>query len=115
MFRVPTMTTTLYPCLVVSAALLSGFSLYGQVPASWQSRGVGGGGALYSPSINPINDNEYFVPTDMSELFHTTDFGNTYTQVDSAQIQAGHESGMRFTNNPLIAYRSEKRRVGKEC
>jgi len=104
MFRVPTMTTTNYPCLVVTAALLSSFSLYGQVPASWQSRGVGAGGAMYSPSINPINDNEYFVPTDMSELFHTTDFGNSYTQVDSTQIQAGHYSDVRFTNDPLIAY-----------
>jgi len=40
----------------------------------------------------------------MSELFHTTDFGNSYTQIDSTQIQAGHYSDVRFTNNPLIAY-----------
>lgn len=75
-----------------------------QVPSSWQSRGVGGGGALYSPSINPVNDSDFFVACDMSELFHTTDFGNNYTTIDASQVQAGHESGVRFTNDPLIAY-----------
>ncbi|MEO6994378.1 MAG: hypothetical protein ABI273_12160, partial [Lacunisphaera sp.] len=79
-------------------------SLCGQIPSTWQSRGVGGGGALYSPSINPANDSDFFVACDMSELFHTTDFGNTYVTVDATQIQAGHESGVRFTNDPLIAY-----------
>lgn len=79
-------------------------ALFAQVPASWESRGVGGGGALYSPSINPANDNEYYVACDMSELFHTTDFGNTYSTINFGNVQAGHESAVRFTNNPLIAY-----------
>jgi len=70
----------------------------------WQSRGVGGGGALYSPSINPANDSEYYLASDMSELYHTTDFGNSYSIVNAAQVQGGHESAVRFTGNPLIAY-----------
>ena len=78
--------------------------LAGQVPAVWQSRGVGGGGALYSPSINPASDAEYYVASDMSELYHTTDFGNSYAIVNAAQVQGGHESAVRFTSNPLIAY-----------
>src|SRR3978361_1290195 len=90
--------------LVSSVAITSVVSLPGQVPASFQSRGVGAGGALYSPSINPVNDNEYFVACDMSELYHTTNFGNSYSTVNFSGIQAGHESGVRFTNNPLIAY-----------
>ncbi|MBK7939357.1 MAG: hypothetical protein IPJ82_20740 [Lewinellaceae bacterium] len=38
-------------------------------PASWSPRGVGGGGALFSPSINPANNNEYFVACDLSAVF----------------------------------------------
>ena len=79
-------------------------ALVGQVPTTWQSRGVGAGGALYSPSINPANDSEYFVACDMSGLYHTTNFGNTYSTVPFGNVQAGHESGVRFTNDPLIAY-----------
>lgn len=94
-------TAACFILLIFSANTLA---VSGQVPTSFQSRGVGGGGALYSPSINPANDNDYFVACDMSELFHTTDFGNTYSTVDFANVQGGHESAVRFTNNPLIAY-----------
>lgn len=66
-------------------------------PASWSSRGVGGGGALFSPSINPSNNNEFFVACDMSELFHTTDFGKTYSQVSFMELQGGHNSRVAYT------------------
>jgi photosystem II stability/assembly factor-like uncharacterized protein len=78
--------------------------IVGQVPANWSPRGVGAGGALYSPSINPANDSEYYVACDMSELFHTVDFGNSYAVVPFTQEQGGHDSAVRFTNNPNIAY-----------
>ena len=91
-------------CLALLSLLAARITLPAQVPSAWQSRGVGAGGALYSPSINPVNDNEYFVACDMSELFHTTDFGNSYSTVNFSNVQAGHESGVRFTNDPLIAY-----------
>ena len=52
-------------------------------PANFYPRGIGGGGALFFPSINPANDNEFYVSCDMSELFHTTDFGLNYSQVIS--------------------------------
>jgi hypothetical protein len=35
----------------------------------WSSRGVGGGGSLYSPSINPANNDEFYVGCDMSGLY----------------------------------------------
>ena len=90
--------TILTLCLFATAVLSA------QVPAVWRSRGVGAGGALYSPSINPANDHEYYLASDMSELYHTTDFGNSYSIVNFTQIQGGHESAVRFTSNPLIAY-----------
>ncbi len=98
------MNRSLVCCIVPFFCIATCLTTRAQVPASFQSRGVGGGGALYSPSINPANDSEYFVACDMSELFHTTDFGNSYTTVNFSQIQAGHESGVRFTSNPSIAY-----------
>ncbi len=82
--------------------LLSG-ELYSQ-PSIWLSKGIGGGGALFAPSINPANDNEYYAGCDMSELFHTTDFGNTYIIMNHLQVQGGHNSTVRFTNNSSLLY-----------
>ena len=59
--------------------IISFVNLINAQPVSWQSRGVGGGGALFFPSINPGNDNEFYISCDMSELFHSTDFGNSYS------------------------------------
>jgi len=73
-------------------------------PATWQSRGVGGGGALFYPSINPANDNEFYVACDMSQLFHSTDFGASYSQVSFTKLQVGNMSTYEFTNNNNIAF-----------
>ncbi len=73
-------------------------------PLSWASRGVGGGGALFSPSINPANPNEYYVACDLSALFHSTDFGQAYDVVDFNQLQAGHDSKVCYTATPGLLY-----------
>lgn len=64
---------------------------------TWQSRGVGGGGALFSCSINPADANEYYVSCDMGELFHTLNFGQAYDQVHFTQLIGGHNSKVAFT------------------
>jgi hypothetical protein len=81
-------------CLAVSAP----------IPTIWAPRGVGGGGSLFSPSINPADPNEFYVACDMSELFHTTDFGRSYETVPFYQIQGGTSVIVRFTSNPQIRY-----------
>jgi hypothetical protein len=86
-------------CILVIAA-----TAFAAVPTVWNARGIGGGGALFSPSINPASDNEFYVGCDMSELFHSTDFGASYTTVPFHQIQGGHNSSVRFTNNPSLRY-----------
>lgn len=86
------------------ALLFLTVSLSAQVPATWSSRGVGGGGALFAPSINPTNDSEYYVACDMGELFHTTNFGNAYDTVNFQHVTGGRGSAVRFTSNPLVAY-----------
>ncbi len=67
-------------------------------PSSWSSRGVGGGGALFSPSFNPANLNELYVACDMSELFQSTNGGTSYNLVHFNQVQGGHNSKVQFTN-----------------
>lgn len=82
-----------FPCAVVFAQ-----------PASWSARGVGGGGALFSPAINPANTSELFVACDMSELFHSTDFGLNWSQVHFTQLQGGHNSKVCFTSTANLLY-----------
>ena len=83
--------------------LLNGFCLFAQ-PISFIPKGIGGGGALFATSINPNNNNEYFIACDMGELFHTTDFGLTYTQVNYQQLIAGHNSKVCYTSTSGLLY-----------
>ncbi len=73
-------------------------------PLTWEPRGVGGGGSLFYPTVNPANDNEFYIACDMSELFHSTDFGNTYTQVPFTKLQIGNISTYEFTSDNSVAY-----------
>ncbi len=73
-------------------------------PTTWQSRGVGGGGSMFYPTINPANDNEFYVTCDMSQLFHSTDYGTSYNQVHFTKLQTGSISTYEFTNNSNTAY-----------
>jgi len=84
--------------ILLSAFVLLSFAVLSQVPASWNVTGIGGGGALFSPTINQGNTNEYYAACDMSEQFHTTDFGLSYNIIDFRQLQAFHNSAVRFTN-----------------
>src|ERR1700741_4614872 len=87
-----------------SLTFLMFFSFSFAQPASFQSRGVGGGGALFSPSFNPANPNEYYIACDMSELFHTADLGQSYNQVDFNQFNGGHNSKVCYTSTSGLLY-----------
>ncbi len=73
-------------------------------PAKWVSRGVGGGGALYSPTINPADPREMAVACDMSPQFTSLDAGKTWSRVDFRQLQSNHECAIRFTKDPNIRW-----------
>src|ERR1035438_7411223 len=93
--------------LLIFCVLLSGINCFPQ-PASWDIKGIGGGGAFYRASFNPGNDLEYYVPTDMGTFFHTADFGLSYNELGFQQIQTGGSTGLiRFSNNPGILYALE--------
>ena len=73
-------------------------------PATFSPKGIGGGGSVFRPSINPANDNEFYISCDMSELFHSSDFGNSYSQLNQSKLQVFGNSTYEFTNDPDIAY-----------
>ncbi|MDZ4664290.1 MAG: T9SS type A sorting domain-containing protein [Bacteroidota bacterium] len=68
-------------------------------PLSWTSKGVGGGGAIVNAAISPFNNNEFFLTCDMSNLFHTTDFGQNYSMTHFNQLQAQVKTEVQFTSS----------------
>ena len=73
-------------------------------PTLFAPKGIGGGGALFFPTINPANDNEFYVSCDMSQLFHSTDSGKSYSQVHFSRLQVFNTSTYEFTKDNNIAY-----------
>ena len=73
------------------------------LPGLWQSRGVGGGGALFVPEISPF-DGQIWMSTDMGAVFHSTDFGATWTTIDFRALGGGANAQIRFTSDPTILY-----------
>ena len=64
--------------------------------ATWEVRGVGGGGALYVPVIAPDNQ-QIFMATDMGALFHSRDFGASWAALDFRDFQGSPRTQVRFT------------------
>ncbi|MEI6088854.1 MAG: T9SS type A sorting domain-containing protein [bacterium] len=90
--------------ILVSLFICFCYSITIAQPLNFTPRGIGGGGALFFPKINPANDDEFYISCDMSELFHSTDFGNSYSIVHHSKLQVFNTSTYEFTNNPNIAY-----------
>lgn len=70
----------------------------------WDSRGIGGGGAFYSPSLSPFDPGTLYLATDMSAVFRTGDFGRSWSGVHFLQLQGGIDSHVRFTADPSVLY-----------
>jgi hypothetical protein len=73
------------------------------VPQPWQSRGVGGGGALFVPELSPF-DAQIYMSTDMGAVFHSNDFGASWTTIDFRALGGGAHAQIRFTSNPTTLY-----------
>jgi photosystem II stability/assembly factor-like uncharacterized protein len=76
----------------------------GQAPTQWISQGIGGGGALFSPSINPDDVSDMYIGCDMGGLYHSLNQGETWQLQPFQQIRGGNYSKVNFTNNALIQY-----------
>ena len=74
------------------------------VPASWMTRGAGGGGSLFSPQISPHDASNMYISSDMGQLFRTNDTGVSWSTVDFREIQGFHQTSVQFTNDPNILY-----------
>lgn len=74
------------------------------VPSAFTSAGLGGGGALFSPSLSPHSPGELYVACDMSELFHSTSFGASWAVVPFTQVQGNRNSRVAFTSDPDILF-----------
>ncbi|MFI5150151.1 MAG: T9SS type A sorting domain-containing protein [Bacteroidia bacterium] len=92
------------PAHLILILLIAGSIVVGAQPLSWTSHGIGGGGSLYAPSINPGNNSEFYVGCDMSEQFHTTDYGLSYSQLPFQQFIGGAYSKMCFTATSGLLY-----------
>ena len=90
--------------ILLAAAFFAITLLTAQVPTSWQPAGIGGGGSLFNPTINPNNTNEFYVACDMSEYFHSTDYGDSYSIIPFQNLQSGADGVIRYTNNASILY-----------
>lgn len=74
------------------------------IPATWEPRGPGGGGALFQPSLSPHSPGEMHVACDMSQLFRTDDYGGSWTQLDFRVLGGGRETRVWYTPDPNIVY-----------
>ena len=73
--------------------------------ANWESRGIGGGGALFSPSISPHDTDELYLYCDMYDAFHSVNFGTTWNTLHFQQLQGGNiTSWVQFTSDQNVLY-----------
>ncbi|HTB07984.1 MAG TPA: hypothetical protein VK806_13620, partial [Bacteroidia bacterium] len=80
------------------------FSLSFAQPSTFNAHGIGGGGAQYSPSINPANSSEIYSSTDMTDMYHSTNGGASWNVVSFTQLYGGVYAMVQFTNNNNIRY-----------
>ncbi len=88
---------------IVFVLVLFCSTAYPQI-TQWTSKGPGAGGALFSPSFSPHNSDEIYIACDMSELFHTTNLGLSWSEISFNNITGNNGANVRFTENPQILY-----------
>ena len=70
----------------------------------WKTRGIGGGGALYAPSISPHNEADIYMACDMGELFYSKLGGSVWEPTHFTRFIASPRSRVQFTSNPDVLY-----------
>ncbi len=73
-------------------------------PAQFVAKGPGGGGALFAPSFSPFSPGEMYLACDMSEVFHSTNYGAEWSVTDFRQIEGGRQAIVQFTSDPNVRY-----------
>ncbi len=73
-------------------------------PRRFEPRGVGAGGALFGPTISPLDPDELYVGTDMSDLYHSSDFGTHWETIPFTVVQGDSFTSTQFTADPSLLY-----------
>jgi len=73
-------------------------------PRRFQPRGIGGGGALFGPTISPLDPDEIYVGTDMTDLYHSADFGTSWETMPFTVVQGDSFTSTQFTADPSLLY-----------
>lgn len=98
------MRTTLTYLITILLITISLKNKINAQPTTWNTRGIGSGGATQNPTISPFNGNRVFISCDMSSMFETTDFGTNWNIHNFTKLQGGIRGKVVFTNDPLKLY-----------
>lgn len=88
---------------LLPALLLLSCHLWAQ-PSAFYSTGIGGGGALFSPAINPADDGEMYFASDLGGLYQTKDGGNSYDVVHFTEATVNPFGKVCFTQDNEVRY-----------
>ena len=77
------------------------------MPTLWTTDGPGGGGALYNSVVAP-NGQDLWVSSDMSGIYHSRDFGQSWQMVNfhgsAGGMNGGTTTQVQFTSDPNVVY-----------
>lgn len=76
----------------------------GQDFSNWESRGMGGGGAMYAPSISPHDSDLMFVSCDMGGFYRSDDGGASWQMINFTEINGSTAARPVFdpTNSNIV-------------
>lgn len=90
--------------IIYPLVILFGIGLQAQ-PMHWEPAGIGGGGAMFNPSVSPFDSKEYYLTSDMSGIFHSTDRGGNWEVLPFSELMTQtHNARVNFTSDPNILY-----------
>ncbi len=89
--------------IIIFLSLFLGRFLTAQT-SDWISKGIGAGGGLFVPSISIHDNNEFFVPTDMGVMFHSTTKGTSWNEIHFKEMIPSIKAAVQFTSDPNILY-----------
>ncbi|MCP3930054.1 MAG: hypothetical protein GY705_13250 [Bacteroidetes bacterium] len=89
--------------LVVHFTLVAASTCFAQF-SYFRSSGVGGGSAMFHPSISPHDNQIIYVASDVNGMFYTTDGGVSWEIIPSKDLVATTESKVNFTSEPNVLY-----------
>ena len=72
--------------------------------STWELRGIGGGGALFSATISPHDPDLLYMATDMTAMFRSDNFGTSWETLPFHQLAGGVDTHIRFTSDPNVLY-----------